>query len=171
MSTDNQKEYELFYFTSVALEPEAIKNIKTKISEIITKHQGVVVKEEEIGKKKLAYMIKHTRHGYYVLNTFKVNPAKTNVINQEIELMPEILRHKIVTKEYIKPIIFKENSVESKTKKIVTDEKSKKTTPVIPPEAAPKEETPIDNKAPATKKVDIAELDRKIDELLSEHDV
>ena len=103
-TTQNLKEYEILYFVNIIHEAEEIKNIKQKVTEIITKNNGIIVKEDEIGKRKLAYMVKNARHGHYILTVFKCPLADAEKINRELELMPEIIRHKLVVKEKFKTV-------------------------------------------------------------------
>ncbi len=147
---DNTQKYEILYFLSITLDDEEVKNIKKKVSDIITKHNGTVTKEEEIGKRKLAYMIKRARHGHYIYTVFTADPNQVSNINRELELMPEILRFQLSIKEDIKKptIDLKKPVIEKKPVTPIRDEQKKE-----------------------DKKVDIQELDRKIDELLTDHDV
>jgi len=147
------KEYEILYLLSVTLSPDEIQAIKGKINDLIAKAGGIIIKEDELGKRKLAYMIKHARHGNYLLTIFKAPAAEINSINHELELMPEILRHKLVVKEDIKTARVKE-TMEYKKPSIKPEDKDR---------PKPKTEKEI--------KVDIEELDKKIDELLSEDDI
>lgn len=148
------KEYEILYFLPITLSPDETQAIKQKVNGIITKHTGVIIKEEEIGKKKLAYMIKHARHGYYIFIVFKSPPSVINDINHEIKLMPEILRHKLILKESIKNI-----------------ETEKKVRDIDKPSATELEKKQKQKKKKEIREetsVDVKELDKKIDELLAE---
>ncbi len=143
--------YEIMYFVPITAETEEIKQIKAKVNEILSNHQATIITEEEIGKRKLAYMIKRARHGYYVLTTFNALPESISQINHQIELMPEVLRHRIV----IKPQNTQSTQVQNSQSADHTEEK--------PAPAKPKE-----NKITETDKVNIEELDKKIDELLND---
>jgi len=147
------KEYEILYLLSVTLNPDEIQAIKGKINELIAKADGIIIKEDDLGKRKLAYMIKRARHGHYLLTIFKAPAAEINSINHELELMPEILRHKLVVKKDIKTMGAKE-TMEYKKPSIKPEDKER---------PKPKAEKEI--------KVDIEKLDKKIDELLSEDDI
>ena len=150
-------EYEILYLISITLEPEEIKNIKQKVADIITKNDGVIIGEEELGKKKLAFAIKHARNAYYVLTAFKSEPDIVAKINHQLKLMPELIRHRLVHKKNIKlpttadktaPTPFKPSTQHRTTQHPATTQEKNKDTAV-----------------------DIHELDRKIDELLAEHNV
>ena len=151
------KEYEILYFISISLEPDEIQAIKKKINDIITNRNGVIIKEDEIGKRKLAFMIKRARHGYYILTVFKSPTTEINNVNHEIELLPEILRHKIAIKEEIKIVEIKDEVKPDKVEKEPKKEEEK-----TEDDTKDKKEDKKDSK------VDIEELDRKIDELLAE---
>ena len=149
---EKNKEYEILYFVSIALNPDELKSIKKKVNDIVTKYNGLILKEEEVGKHKLAYMVKRARHGYYLLTLFSADPSQISKINHEIQLLPEILRHSLSVKEDIKkPRITLDKTAfpeEKPLKKVDKQEEDKK-----------------------MEKVDIQELDRKIDELLGEPDI
>ncbi|OGG86699.1 30S ribosomal protein S6 [Candidatus Kuenenbacteria bacterium RIFCSPHIGHO2_02_FULL_39_13] len=147
------KEYEILYFLSINLSPDEIQTVKGKINELIAKAGGVIVREDDLGKRKLAYMIKRARHGHYLLSVFKAPAAEANSINHELELMPEILRHKLVRKEDIKTVSIKEAGEYKKTSAKQADQEGLK------------------SKSDKKTKVDTKELDKKIDELLSEDNI
>ncbi len=55
-----------------------------------------VTRNESLGKIKLAYPIKHQRHGTYVLVHFEVEPSVVAGIDRMLRLSDEVLRHIIV---------------------------------------------------------------------------
>lgn len=192
MSNDINKEYELLYFVNVSHEPEEVTSIKNKVTEIINKYNGTIIKEEDQGKRKLAYNIKQIRHAFYTLINFSVSPEESNKIDNEILLMPEIIRHKIVVKEKTKVVVYEDvNEDKTEDKKETEEEKTKpeikkeeKDTAKEPKEdkedieekkedtTKAKEKTEEEKKPKKEEiKVDIAELDKKIDELLSDHNI
>jgi len=165
MSDTNQKEYEILYFLSITLGPEEIKTIQKKIADIITKHEGVIIKEEDLGKKRLAFTIKRARHGYYLITVFKSNPNKVKTIDEEIKLLPEVKRHRLTLKQNIKAPIARSLEMADGSVKEEKNLSEKKPEPK-------KEKTTVEEiEKKKVDKVDIQELDKKIDELLSEDDI
>lgn len=151
--TNLTKEYEVFYFLPIAFTPEEVSSTREKMATIISKYEGVITKEEDLGKKKLSFPIKGARHGYYFLTQFSAQAGMVGSIDREIKLMPEIIRHRLVIKEEYKlPHVA--------TGAYATSEKTEELPPVVQKNEEPKEVE--------TGKVDIQELDRKIDELLLE---
>jgi len=163
MNQDNYREYEIFYFTSITMESEDISRIKKEVSEIITKNEGEIKAEEEVGKKKLAYMVGQTRHGYFIWMRFNMLPEKLNQVNHEIKLIPEILRHKIMlyNESYARKIDLSQDKAEySNDDKLKKDE--------LKPKIKTEEKKTIPKEEEKPVKVDLDELDLKIDKLLSE---
>ncbi|OGG92381.1 30S ribosomal protein S6 [Candidatus Kuenenbacteria bacterium RIFCSPLOWO2_12_FULL_42_13] len=145
------KEYEILYFLPITFTPEEANDVKTEIASIIGKYNGKVIKEEDLGKKKLSFAIKGARHGYYLATYFSSEPNAAAKISREIKLMPQIIRHSLVIKkDYKLPHLAAPLSASAKV-----EEPLAKTTPT--------EE--FQSEYP-TGKVDMQELNRKIDELL-----
>jgi len=57
--------YEHTYILSQNLNPKDLKDIRTKIENIIEKNQGKIQKVEDWGLRNLAYPIKKFKKGYY----------------------------------------------------------------------------------------------------------
>ncbi len=155
------KTYEMLYFLAITLTDEEIKTIKNKIHEIFDKYQVTIIKEEDLGKRKLAYMIKRARHGYYALIEFNASPAIINNLRHQLKLMTEIIRYRIITKEKntSSPIRIKNSKIDN-----TQTQTNKLTKTPLSSSNVSKEET-----TSTTKKVDTQELNRKIDELLSDN--
>lgn len=154
--------YEVFYFTQITLDAASITNIKKQVSAIVAKNKGNLIREEEIGKKKLAYTIKHTRHGYFMLTVFEAPRDKVSTIKKELKLIPEIIRYRLVVEK--KPDIVNLEKIESYDKKFADEKKDAQQTAKT--KNIKKTET-ADGKKKFDGKVDLNELDLKIDELLS----
>ena len=130
--------YELLYLVPAPLTEKDLPNVSKKVKEIIEKLGGKIIKEENLGNKKLAYSIKQIYRGFYLLLNFEFNPRELKKLDQKLKLVPEILRHLI-------------------TKAI----KEKKT---IRPSRKKQEEKTLKDDAGA-EKIDIKKLGEKIDDL------
>ena len=115
----------------------------------------VLSPKKRIWAKKLSYAVKGARHGYYLLTHFNSDTASANMISGEIKLIPEIIRHRLVIKQN-----YKQPHTSPMAPGVKEDQEEKITTNS---ETETKKEKEHDNG-----KVDIQELDRKIDELLLE---
>ncbi len=68
--------------------------VKTQFSEL-----GIsVTKEEDMGERKLAYLIKKHDRGHYYLYEFEASPEKIKQFEKSLKLKTEILKMLIVRK-------------------------------------------------------------------------
>jgi small subunit ribosomal protein S6 len=93
--------YELLYIIPVKFAGTEFEKIQNKVKDIIQKEGGEIDYEENLGKKKLAYAIKHNTQGFYILNEFDIETDKIKILNEKIKLTSEVLRHLIVKKKKI----------------------------------------------------------------------
>jgi small subunit ribosomal protein S6 len=91
--------YELLYIIPQQVKDEEIPSITKKVDETIKEVGGRITKEENLGKKKLAYLIKQTRRGFYILINFELSPSALQELKEDLRLMEEILRFQIIKKE------------------------------------------------------------------------
>lgn len=88
--------YKLAYIIPLKYTEKEIPQIIEKINKLI-KSAGVSdIKEESWNKRKIAYPIKQDRHGYFVAAQISAEPENLAKINQELNNLPETLRHSIV---------------------------------------------------------------------------
>jgi small subunit ribosomal protein S6 len=88
--------YELMYILSSGVTDEEVEKIADEITAVIQKLGGVIEHEERMGRKKLAYPIRHTRNGFYVLVVFSMEPGGIAELESRIRTTPAIIRHLIV---------------------------------------------------------------------------
>lgn len=89
------KKYELMFIVNVANE-ETIKAAIEVVRATIAKIGGTIDKEDEWGKRQLAYEVKHQNEGYYVVVDFQADPAQIKELDRVIKIHEEIIRHIIV---------------------------------------------------------------------------
>ncbi|MFH1890216.1 MAG: 30S ribosomal protein S6 [Candidatus Kuenenbacteria bacterium] len=149
------KKYEILYFVPATAETDDISNIKKQVKSVIEKNKGNIIKQEDLGKKKLAFTIKHIRHGYFIVTTFESPNEKVKDIKKGLSLITEITRYRLT--------IEKEPDIIPNQAPAMHEKANKETrTPQIKTKA---EKPKMDGK------VDLKELDLKIDELLSDDNV
>ncbi|MFA5051367.1 MAG: 30S ribosomal protein S6 [Patescibacteria group bacterium] len=121
--------YEILYIIPTPYTEQDVPVISKKIRSLIEKAGGKILKEEELGNKKLAYPIKHIYRGFYNLFRFEIETKEIKGINEAIRLTPEILRHMIVTLNS-KPMKIRKprHSMEKKEEEIKEVKEEEKTT-------------------------------------------
>lgn len=92
---DSMKKYELMFIVNVADEA-VIRSAVELVRNTIAKIGGTIDKEDEWGKRQLAYEVKHQTEGYYVVVDFQADPAEIKELDRVIKIHEEIIRHIIV---------------------------------------------------------------------------
>ncbi len=88
--------YELLYIVPTQFADTEIDGVRTKIVGVIEANGGKVVRNESLGKLRLAYPIKNMRHGTYVLAYFEAETKAVANIDRLLRLADEVLRHTIL---------------------------------------------------------------------------
>jgi small subunit ribosomal protein S6 len=91
------KPYELMVVLHPDLEIDADTPI-TKIEALIKGAGGNVTKRDNSGKKRLAYPIKKQLFGIYVYFELDLEPQGVRVLDEQLRITEEVMRHLIVTK-------------------------------------------------------------------------
>ena len=92
------KNYEIVLVFSLSKGEEAAQALKTKFTDLISKH-GTLGEVEEWGKRKLAYPINYKTEGYYVLMTFVSGPAFPRELDRKLRIAEGVMRSLIVCKD------------------------------------------------------------------------
>ena len=53
---------------------------------------GIIKKVDKIGKKKLAYEVKGSKHGWYVVFTYKTNPDKIAELERRLRIDDNVIK-------------------------------------------------------------------------------
>ncbi|MFZ2620568.1 MAG: 30S ribosomal protein S6 [Alphaproteobacteria bacterium] len=85
-----------FYESVFIVRPDVATNqvdaIAEKMSEVVTKNQGKVVKTENWGLRTLAYRIKKYKKGYYVMLGLEMPGAAVIELERNMKLAEDIIR-------------------------------------------------------------------------------
>lgn len=144
------KTYELTYIISSALGATESDNLKKDLESFIVSKEGVVLKSEKTMAQPLSYVIKKQSSGYYVILTFQALEDKIKEIKNNIEKNAGILRHLITIK---KPV--KEMKARRTKKPMAIKEKTENS-------------VFVHEKKETDGKVEIEEINKKLEEILSE---
>ena len=152
------KTYELTYLISSELSEEEAKELQTKIASLIQEKGGILVEEKALLKKKLAYSVKKQSQAFLAVIIFQLPELPKEVKGEEETdslRLPEPLPEKLIDLEkklksenrILRYLILKELPL----KKMKVARFLKK------PEA---------EKIKKEKKVELEEIDKKLDEIL-----
>ncbi|MFA6448774.1 MAG: 30S ribosomal protein S6 [bacterium] len=90
--------YELLFITEPALDAERLAAIQERIAGMITAGAGTVESTDDWGVRRLAYKIKKSDEGRYILINFLCDPAQIAAIDKQIRIMQDIMRFVVVRK-------------------------------------------------------------------------
>jgi small subunit ribosomal protein S6 len=155
------KNYELLYIVPNQYTDDEADKIKEKVDSMLKSHGAELGLQENMGKKKLAYPIDHVAHGYYFLTEFKLEDGtKIQEINNFLRLDKEILRAQVIDKKPLSPAeiekLKKREAYAAKNRNERADKQTSEAKPV---------------KSTDTKKVDMKDLDEKLEEILKTDDL
>jgi len=154
----NMQKYELLLVLPGTLdEKEADSRSNEILSLLKEKDKGAEI--QEIGKNRLAYPIKQIRYGYFYVLYFEVEPEDLKFIQDQLSLQRDLLRS-VISKFNAKPQV---------NQKIKYSAGVMSTEEVEEPEEAEVKKEAVVRKT--TKKVDMKEIDKKLDEILGSDDI
>ena len=148
--------YELLYILPAKYTPAEIQTMIEKINGVVVAGGGTVTGTHHLGKRKLEYSIAHTRYGEYVLIYFDADTGVMPKLNETLRLSTDFLRHQIVKRDPLITTI--PNYTESEERKRPMQEEE-----LTRPKSAPAVQA-----RPQKDAMSAADLDKKIDEILTE---
>jgi len=150
------KNYEIVYIIHPDLEG-SIEKITDRIKKTVEDHNGKILREDNWGKKKLAYLIKKNSVGIYQFLLVSIDSKMIKDIERVLRLSEEIIRYIIVAQEEeVKAVKEVREKVKSKSAKPTIETKVKKT---IKPKSKIKE-----TKEESEER--LIELDKKLKEII-----
>ena len=88
-----KKMYESAVLINAALEDDKIQSIISHIKELISSNDGEITDVEDWGRRRLAYMIKRSKIGYYIIFQFNAYPQIISPLEKFYKLDENILRY------------------------------------------------------------------------------
>lgn len=136
------RHYETIYMITPDLGDEDYKEVIKKFNDLIEKNKGVIVKVEEWGKQKMAYLVKKFDRGSYVLIDYCGLPGITHKLERGLKLDDRILKYQTVKlADKVEP-----------QELIKKEQEAKKEGEEVQQKAAENEETVLDDKEIAPRK-------------------
>ncbi|HJT23087.1 MAG TPA: 30S ribosomal protein S6 [bacterium] len=101
----NLLKYDVIYILDPNSTTEEMAAVATKIEQIINDSKGSVLKKDDWGKRRLAYMVKKHREGHYVFYHASVSPDTVAEITRNLRLLEKVIKFSIVkdTISHLKP--------------------------------------------------------------------
>ena len=164
-------QYELMYLLGSHVADTDVPGIASQVLQFVQDFGGSEIRETQLGKKKLAYPIGKTRNGHYVVINFAMDGKKINEFDAKIRTQDNnIIRYIIVNLD--------EHLARMEKDKIAQSKIVRKGPPAEVGAPAPAtrfakpaktaEAEPAKKETPVLTEINQEELDKKIEEALSE---
>ncbi len=85
--------YESAVLINASLEDDQIGNITNRIKETISSSGGEIVEIEDWGRKRLAYVVKKSKIGYYLIFRYNSSPDIVSKLERFFQLDESVLRY------------------------------------------------------------------------------
>lgn len=125
--------YELGLVLTPELEGEERDAFLGEIRQLIIGADGQIIKEDDWGKRSLAYPINHKRDGFYTFWTFSAPGTVVAPLEYKLRISDHVLRHLVLNMD-------RELRRSHKMERVRAARKKKKATPATAPAAAMSEE-------------------------------
>jgi small subunit ribosomal protein S6 len=86
------RDYEVVFIVHPDLDENAMKVVVEKVQTWITDSGGSIVKTENWGKRRLAYIIRKQREGQYVFIQAQMAPTFTNELERNLRFLEPVMR-------------------------------------------------------------------------------
>lgn len=91
--------YELTYIVRPDVPTTQVEAMLGKVTDILKKHKGKVVKTEQWGLRTLAYPMKKHKRGYYTYLGINVEGSAITDLEHQLQLAEDVLRYMTVQVE------------------------------------------------------------------------
>lgn len=152
------KSYELTYIISSQTASDQIDSVIKEVESFIKSKEGVVLKSEKTTAQVLVYPIKKQSSGYFIISEFQMLEDKIKEMKEILQKEKNILRHFLIVKKPLK--VMKERRTRKPLSLSMTEGTLK--------EKSGTNEILSDQDKKKGEKVELEEIEKKLDEILSE---
>ena len=93
------RKYETVFILRPELDEEKTTEALEKYRSLIEKNGGEIASIDKWGKRRLAYEIKDTKEGIYIISKFNSDPAAASELDRIFKISDEVLRHIIIRED------------------------------------------------------------------------
>jgi small subunit ribosomal protein S6 len=94
-----KRDYELGFILNPEVNEEQTSAILTRISQVVTNHDGQIVRVNQWGRRRMAYPIEHHRDGYYIFVDMILTPETVAELDRTLKVSEDVLRHLVIRRD------------------------------------------------------------------------
>ena len=96
------KEYETIYVLRPDIDADTADKVQTRVSEVVTREQGQLLKVEAWGRRKLAYPVAKHKKGVYVYVRYVGKGGLVSELERNLKLADSVLKYQtVLTRENV----------------------------------------------------------------------
>ena len=132
----SDRQYELVYILPPDTTEEQVAELHTQIEQVVARLNGQIEKNENWGRRRLAYEIGHHKEGVYVLDVINGSGELMKELDRRLKVMDQVIRHMVVRVDEEKKVVDR-----TQTKRRTTSER-RRVKRGLPPQRQPGEGRP-----------------------------
>src|SRR5258708_10967108 len=130
------RQYELVYIFRPDTTDQQVAELHEQIGQIVTRMHGQIEKNENWGRRRLAYEISHHKEGVYVLDVINGSGELMKELDRRLKVMDIVIRHMVVRVDEDKKVV---NTVQTRRR---TNSERRRVKRGLPPQRQPGEGRP-----------------------------
>src|SRR6476646_698917 len=99
------RQYELVYILPPDSTEQQVAELHEQIEQIVARLHGKIEKNENWGRRRMAYEIGHNKEGVYVLDVVNGSGELMKELDRRLKVMDQVIRHMIVRVDEEKKVI------------------------------------------------------------------
>ena len=99
------RQYELVYILPPDTTEQQVADLHTQIEQVVSKMNGQIEKNENWGRRRLAYEIGHQKEGVYVLDVINGSGELMKELDRRLKVLDQVIRHLVVRVDEEKKVV------------------------------------------------------------------
>lgn len=101
----SDRQYELVYILPPDSTEQQVAETHDQVAQVVARMHGTVEKNENWGRRRLAYEIGHHKEGVYVLDVISGSGDLMKELDRRLKVMDQVIRHMVVRVDEEKKVI------------------------------------------------------------------
>lgn len=97
--------YEGLFLVDDGRATENFQAVADHVKALLQRHEAAIDKFEKWDSRRLAYEVKGSKRGTYILTKFKADPAHITALKRDCQISPIILRTMIILEEHVGTVL------------------------------------------------------------------
>jgi small subunit ribosomal protein S6 len=99
------RQYELVYILPPDTTEQQVAELHTQVEQVVARLNGQIEKNENWGRRRLAYEIGHHKEGVYVLDVINGSGELMKELDRRLKVMDMVIRHSVVRVDQEKKVV------------------------------------------------------------------